>query len=96
MYWIIRKTPATDNNISSAILNVNASNDVMSFLGYKSTQIFGRIHALPSGYFRVSRYSLLNISTNRKNKESSNGPKITPMNPNNDRPMTTPKIVMSG
>ena len=34
--------------------------------------------------------------TNRKNKESSNGPKITPMNPNNDRPMTTPKIVMSG
>ena len=37
MYWIIRKTPATDNNISYAILNVNASIDVMSFLGYKST-----------------------------------------------------------
>lgn len=47
-------------------------------------------------YFFPSRYSLLNISTNRKNSDSNSGPKITPMNPNSDRPITTPNMVIRG
>lgn len=47
-------------------------------------------------YFSPSRYPFLNISTKRKKRESNSGPKMTPMNPKRERPMTTPKIVISG
>ena len=36
------------------------------------------------------------MSKNNRNIETINGPKITPMKPNNGIPATTPKIVING
>jgi len=51
---------------------------------------------IPSSSPLASKYSLLNISTNRKNSDKSSGPKMMPMNPKRDKPITTPKTVISG
>ena len=43
-----------------------------------------------------SKNSFRNISTKRRNSDTSNGPNITPIKPNKGRPATTPKIVING
>ena len=49
-----------------------------------------------SGVVWVSRYLILNRLTQSIKMDSNKGPKITPINPKRDSPITTPKMVMSG
>ena len=43
-----------------------------------------------------SRYLRLKTLTQKTNIASISGPKMTPIKPKSDRPMKTPKMVMSG
>lgn len=95
--------PPRDNRVT---LLAESRNEIVIVIPRKKDST---LHSLPSvnktnqglyilGLVRPSpsKYSTLKMFTQKTNIDRSKGPKITPMKPNKESPMTTPKIVING